>query len=72
MNTITELEQAIEELSLEELSRLEHSIHALYRKRKVAMPYDDRYGTISEEDLLLEADSAFLAYDQAEADLNNG
>ena len=55
------------QLSTEELSRLEHSIHRLYRTRKVLLPYDDAYGTVSDEELIMEADAAFLGYDRAEA-----
>ena len=68
MSILSEIASAAEKLSTEELVQLEHSLHQIYRDRGVALIYDDSYGTVSEEQLIAEADSAFLAYDRAEAE----
>ena len=66
MTTLAEIETAVSVLSTEELHNLERTLHKIYQQRGAHLLYDDRHGTTSEEDLIAEADIAFMAYDRAE------
>jgi hypothetical protein len=66
MSTLAEIEAATAGLTVAELQHLERTVHALYKSRGHGLIYDDAYGTVSDEDLIAEADAAFLAYDRAE------
>ncbi len=66
MSTLAEIESAVSVLSTEDLQNLERTLHRLYQQRGAHLLYDDRHGSTSEEDLIAEADIAFMAYDRAE------
>ena len=68
MSTVAEIEAALPKLTAEELARVEHAVHKLYRQRGGGIIYDDSHGMMTEEDLIASADEAFQAYDKAEAD----
>lgn len=71
MSTVKEIEAALPRLATEDLVRLEQALHQQYRQRGGdALIYDDAHGTVTEADLIAEADAAFQAYDRAEG--NNG
>lgn len=67
MSTLAEIESAAAGLTTEELRHLEKTLHEIFQKRGVGVIYDDDYGAMSDEQLIAEADAAFLAYDEAEA-----
>ena len=67
MSTLTEITTAADGLTTEEIVQLERSLHELLRRRGVGLVYADSYGSLSDQQLLADADAAFLAYDQAEA-----
>ena len=51
---------------MQQLMEIEQALHAIYRQRKSGLVYDDKYGTITEADLIASADEAFLLYDKEE------
>ena len=67
MITVAEIEAALPKLSDQELSQIEHALHAIYRQRKTGIVYDDTYGVLTESDLIEDAAQAFKAYDQEES-----
>jgi hypothetical protein len=68
MSTVAEIDAALPKLTADELARVEHAVHKLYRQRGGGIIYDDSHGTVTEEDLIASADEAFQVYDKTEAD----
>jgi hypothetical protein len=50
MSTLTEIEEVLPRLSLEELMRVESLLHKLQRERGAGVLYDDAYGLWTEDD----------------------
>jgi|GEM_PF-490384 len=67
--SVEEMQAEIRRLSVADLQKLEDSIHAVYRSKRVGLLYDDAHGVLSEVDLVAAADAAFLEYDRNEADI---
>lgn len=67
MSTLTEIEAAVPTLTTAELQHLEQTLHRLYRERGDALVIDDKYGALTEADLIADADAAFREYDREEA-----
>ena len=67
MSTLAEIEAAVPALTTAELQHLEKTLHQLYRERGDALVIDDKYGVLTEGDLIAEADAAFCEYDREEA-----
>jgi hypothetical protein len=51
MSTVAEINEAIPQLTNQELQAVERRLIQEYRKRKVGIIFDDAYGTWTEEDL---------------------
>ena len=51
MSTVLEINEAISQLTDEELRVVERKLLQEYRERKVGIIFDDSYGTWTEEDL---------------------
>ena len=51
MSTVAEINQAIPQLTNDELRAVERTLLEQYRERKVGIIFDDSYGTLTEEDL---------------------
>lgn len=51
MSTVAEINEAIPQLTTEELRAVERRLLREYRGRKVGILFDDAYGTLTEEDL---------------------
>lgn len=51
MSTIAEINEAIPQLTNQELQAVEQRLIQEYRKRKFGIIYDDAYGVWTEEDL---------------------
>ena len=51
MSTVAEINQAIPQLTNDELRAVERKLLEQYRERKVGIVFDDSYGTLTEEDL---------------------
>lgn len=67
MSTLAEIEAAVPVLTTPELQHLEQTLHRLYRERGDAIVLDDKYGVVTEADLIADADAAFCEYDREEA-----
>lgn len=67
MSTVAEIEAALPNLTDQELTHIEHALHAIYRQRKTGIVYDDAYGVVTESQLMEEAAQAFQTYDQEES-----
>ena len=67
MSTLAEIEAAVPTLTTAELQHLEQTLHQLYRARGDALVIDDKYGALTEADLIADADTAFREYDREEA-----
>jgi hypothetical protein len=63
MSTVAEINEAIPQLTDEELQAVEQKLIQEYRKRKVGIIYDDAYGTWTEEDLRAVQDEALRVID---------
>ena len=50
MSTLAEIENALTQLSAEDLLRVEAALHRLQRERKQGIIFDDAYGIWTEED----------------------
>ena len=50
MSTLAEIENALPQLSAEELMRVEAALHRLQRERKQGIIFDDAYGVWTEDD----------------------
>ena len=66
MSTIQEITAALQNLSTEELLRIEQAIHNLYRNRDVHIIYDDDYGIWTEQDQNLAAAEVFKLFDRSD------
>lgn len=66
MSTLTEIERALPNLSDRELQQLAADLDSLFRRRKGALLYQDAYGNLTDADLILSAEGAFLDYDRDE------
>ncbi len=65
--SLNQIASAAESLTDEDVLKLDRRLHQILRDRGVGLIYDDNYGSMSDSQLLAEADAAFLAYDEAEA-----
>jgi hypothetical protein len=63
MSTVAEINEAIPQLTDQELQVVEQKLIQEYRKRKVGIIYDDAYGTWTEEDLRAVQDEALRVID---------
>jgi hypothetical protein len=63
MSTVAEINEAIPQLTDQELQAVEQKLIQEYRKRKVGIIYDDAYGTWTEEDLRAVQDEALRVID---------
>ena len=50
MSTLAEIENALTQLSAEDLLRVEAALHRLQRERKQGIIFDEAYGIWTEED----------------------
>ena len=66
MSTLTEIEAALPKLSDRELKQLAADLDNLFRQRKGAHLYQDAYGDLTDADVILSAERAFLEYDRDE------
>lgn len=66
MSTIEEIQKVLPSLSTEELRDVEALIRHLYRERKVALIYDDSYGTWTDEDQTSVVAETFSSFDADE------
>ncbi len=67
MSTVQEIEAALSGLSPVELRRVVRRANGLFRASKGTALYDNVYRALSDADLLVEADKAFVLYDKEEA-----
>jgi hypothetical protein len=72
MSTVVEIESVLPHLTTEELQRVEHAVHQLYRQRHNGIVWDDSYGVVTEASLIASAEQAFLAYDKEEQERGQG
>jgi hypothetical protein len=63
MSTLAEIEQALPNLTVEELMRVEAALHRLQRERSVGVLYDDAYGLWTEDDQASVAAEAWSVLD---------
>ena len=63
MSTLAEIEEALPQLTPEELMRVESQLHKLQRLRGVGILYDDAYGMWTEEDQASVAAEAWQVID---------
>ena len=64
MSTVAEIESALDQLDAEPLRAvLRHVQAGINRLTVQTYYYNDRHGSVSDDDLIAEADAAFLAYD---------
>lgn len=68
MSTLAEIQAALPQLSMGELKQIEQALHAIYRQRKDGIVFDDAHGVLTEADLIVSADTAFLEYDKEESE----
>ena len=67
MSSVQEIEAALADLSPKELRQVVRRADELFRASKGAAIYDDLYGAVSDADLIVDADKAFVLYDKEEA-----
>lgn len=60
MNTVSEIQTGLPQLSTLELLPVDQSLHDIYRYRKDGMAYNAPYGMVTEADLIASAEAAFL------------
>ena len=65
MSTVAEINEAIPQLTDEELRAVERKLLQEYRDRKVGIIFDDSYGTLTEEDLRAVQEQALRVIDGA-------
>ena len=65
MSTVAEINEAIPQLTNEELRSVERRLLQEYRQRKVGIIFDDAYGTMTEEDLRTIQEDALRVIDGA-------
>ena len=64
MSTVTEIEAALDRLDAEPLRAVLRHVQARINRLTVQRSYyDDGHGSVSDDDLIAEADAAFLVYD---------
>lgn len=63
MSTVAEINDAIPQLTDDELRAVERKLLQEYRERKVGIIFDDAYGTFTEEDLRAVQDQALRIID---------
>lgn len=64
MSTVAEIESALDQLEAEPLRAvLRHALARMNRLMAPAYYSNDRWGTVTEDDIIAEADGAFTAYD---------
>lgn len=64
MSTVAEIEAALDRLDAEPLRAVLRHVQARINRLTVQTYfYDDSYGSVGEDELIAEADVAFLAYD---------
>ena len=67
MSGVQEIEAALASRSPRELRQVVRRADELFRASKGTAIYDDLYGTLSDADLIADADKAFVLYDKDEA-----
>jgi hypothetical protein len=67
MSTVAEIEAVLPKLTTEQLQQIERAVHKQVLQRADGVVYNDKYGVVTEGDLIASADEAFQAYDKAEA-----
>ena len=72
MSTVQEIEAVLPQLSAVELRQVVRQADQLFRQKLGGTIDDDHYGTVSDQDLIVAGDEAFLAYARAEAALHEG
>ena len=64
MSTVAEIESALDQLEAEPLRAvLRHALARMNRLTAPAYYSNDRWGTVTDDDVVAEADAAFAAYD---------
>lgn len=66
MSSVQEIEAALANLSPRELRQVVPRADELFCASKGTAIYDDLYGAVSDADLIIDADKAFVLYDKAE------
>ena len=65
MSTVAEINEAIPQLTNDELRAVERRLLQEYRERKVGIIFDDAYGTLTDEDLRAIQEDALRVIDGA-------
>ena len=66
MSTVTEITNALQELTTEELQQIERALISIYRQRRSGIIFDDAHGVWTEEDQAAAARQAFTLMEEAE------
>jgi hypothetical protein len=66
MSTVSEIQAALPQLTVEELQVVDAALRQQFRARKLGILHDDAYGLWTEEDQASAAAEAFGLMDQAE------
>ena len=66
MSTVSEITNALLNLSTEELKQVERALISIYRQRHTGIIYDDAYGVWTEEDQASAAAQVFALMDAEE------
>jgi hypothetical protein len=67
--SVTEITNALQGLSTEELQTIERALISVYRQRRSGIIYDDAYGVWTEEDQISAASQVFALMDAQEQKL---
>ena len=66
MSTLAEIENALPQLSAEDLMRVEAALHRLQRERKQGIIFDDAYGVWTEDDQASVAEEAWSLMEEGD------
>jgi hypothetical protein len=67
MSTVSEIQAALPQLSIEELQTADAALREQFRARQIGILYDDAYGVWTEEDQASAAAEVFAPMDRAES-----
>lgn len=67
MSTVSEIQAALPDLSVQELQFVDAALREQFRARKLGILYDDAYGLWTEEDQASAAAEAFALMDREES-----
>jgi hypothetical protein len=67
MSSVTDIQAALPNLSIEELRAIDSAVREQFRARKVGILYDDAYGVWTEDDQASAAAEVFAMLDREEA-----